>query len=79
MDRPLPPVVWSWLAPLASLLSWAMECHGGRGAAGDDLLHRIEGAGFDEALVLHRFIADWALAEELPTKVLADLRTHLLL
>jgi len=61
------------------LLSWAMECHGGRGAAGDDLLHRIEGPGSDEALVLHRFIADLVLAEELPTKDLANLRTHLLL
>jgi hypothetical protein len=49
-----------------------MECHGGRGAAVDNRLHRIEGPGSDEALVLHRFIADLALAEELPTKDLAN-------
>lgn len=30
------------------------------------------------ALVLHRFITDWVLAEEFPTKDLADLRAHLL-
>jgi hypothetical protein len=33
----------------------------------------------DGALVLHRFIADLVLAEELPTKDPANLRTHLLL
>jgi len=43
------------------------------------LLHRIEGPGSDEALVLHRFLADLVLAEELPTKDLVNLRKDLLL
>jgi hypothetical protein len=43
------------------------------------LLHRIEGPDSDEALVLHRFLADLVLAEELPTKASLILRKDLLL